>query len=85
MAMFKDLLNRMREFGHGFVGMTRIDTGYKLLKSREKKGDVTIVYDEMYDEDFFGEGDGVRLVIGYFNPIEHSEKKRGFLDRMLGR
>lgn len=85
MAMFKDLLNRMREFGHGFVGMSRIDTGYKLLKSREKKGDVTIVYDEMYDEDFFGEGDGVRLVIGYFNPTEHSEKKRGFLDRMFGR
>lgn len=85
MAMFKGLLNRMRESGHGFVGMSRLDTGYKLLKSREKKGDVTLIYDEMIDEDFFGEGDGARLVIGYFNPLEVSEKKRGFLDRLFGK
>jgi hypothetical protein len=89
MAMFKDLLNRMREAGHGFVGLSRIGTGYKLLKSREKKGDVTLVYDELVDEDFFGEDDGVRLVIGYFNPLDTSsdtpKKKRGFLDRLFGK
>ena len=85
MAMFKALLNKMREMGHGFVGMARQGTGYRLLKSREKKGDVTIVYDVMYDENFFGEGDGVRLVIGYFNPIEDTDRERGFLDRLLGR
>ncbi len=85
MAMFKDLLNRMRELGHGFVGLARQGTGYKLLKSREKKGDLAIVYDEAHDDDFFGEDDGVRLVIGYFNPTDKSSNERSFLDRLLGR
>lgn len=86
MSMFKALLNDMRAHGHGFVGLSRVDTGYKLLKSREKKGDVTILYDELYDEDFFGNGDGVRLVIGYFNKSgENTEDKPGVFSRLFGR
>ena len=85
MAMFKALLNEVRDAGHGFVGLSRISTGYKLLKSREKKGDLTIVYEEGIDDDFFGRDDGIRLVIGYFNPIDDGDKNPSLLDRLLGK